>query len=769
MKIRMENIKCYQDRTFDLGDSGLSLVSGQSGKGKSSIIQAIHFALFGVGSKITSYGATSCKVTLDFDGLTVVRSKGPGKLVARCGDDAEVEGDEAQAIINRKFGEAFDVTGYIPQNAVKSFILMSATDKLSFLETFAFRGTDLIGMKQRCKDHIQEAHTSLTESTAKLEAAIEMFQEIEEPEFVEFPINVKNNNYTKAASNERVRLDNTKIMLRQSRELLSECQLQNVTATANNKQIEDNLSEIEILETQIKNIDTDLSQISLPEDVESYRLELANIVSNRDLASSQKQLGDMRHYEDQSRFDKLEEATRELWLTYDEDEAVDTIKSFEELLVDSNRVNKLKTRLKTLSLYDDPVQLSTELEGINSKLHNLRVSKESHSCPKCTTRLRFVDGLLAISGAKSEEDVDEAALRVRQSCLSKEIPVLSELQEIIDSYDDPIPTPSEITEDLVYFKDYLSDNRRNDKLRVDLGTSTSYSKAFMELQKKVDSAVETREARAVDAGVSSGLTEEELRSVISVAGTLESEVSDLQSRRRRVESTLNRYKSKNAELGEHVDVDIFVTYESDLVEKISGLELKLEKHIENLEIIGRWEVARKQLSVFNDWNDKIKSRECDEACAKSEYAASLLLKDKILEAESIAMMNLVSSINLHAKVYLDDFFEEDPIVVTLQAFKRTKTGVKPQISMDIEYKGMECDLQMLSGGEMSRIVLAYTLALAEMFNSPLLLLDECTSSLDQDTTDHVFDSIQENFNGKLTVIVAHQVVTGIFDTTINLQ
>ena len=129
---------------------------------------------------------------------------------------------------------------------------------------------------------------------------------------------------------------------------------------------------------------------------------------------------------------------------------------------------------------------------------------------------------------------------------------------------------------------------------------------------------------------------------------------------------------------------------------------------------------------------------------------------------------MVGSINTHARVYLDDFFEEDPIVVTLTAFKKTKSGVKPQISMDIEYKGMECDLQMLSGGEMSRIVLAYTLALAEMFNSPLLLLDECTSSLDQDTTNHVFDSIKENFNGKLTIIVAHQVVTGIFDRTVNL-
>jgi ABC-type multidrug transport system fused ATPase/permease subunit len=48
-------------------------------------------------------------------------------------------------------------------------------------------------------------------------------------------------------------------------------------------------------------------------------------------------------------------------------------------------------------------------------------------------------------------------------------------------------------------------------------------------------------------------------------------------------------------------------------------------------------------------------------------------------------------------------------------------------------------------------------------------LDECTASLDQETTSDVFDAIKENFNGKLTIIVAHQVVTGIFDRSIDLK
>ena len=55
-----------------------------------------------------------------------------------------------------------------------------------------------------------------------------------------------------------------------------------------------------------------------------------------------------------------------------------------------------------------------------------------------------------------------------------------------------------------------------------------------------------------------------------------------------------------------------------------------------------------------------------------------------------------------------------------------------------------------------------------MFNTPLLLLDECTSSLDQELSGVVFDSIRENFNGKITLVIAHQVVTGTFDKTICL-
>ena len=136
------------------------------------------------------------------------------------------------------------------------------------------------------------------------------------------------------------------------------------------------------------------------------------------------------------------------------------------------------------------------------------------------------------------------------------------------------------------------------------------------------------------------------------------------------------------------------------------------------------------------------------------------------------MLNVISSINTHTQGYLEAFFPDNPISVKLVPFKETKSGKtvkrKPQINLEIEYKGMEADINMLSGGELSRVILSFALALGEMFNTPMMLLDECTASLDQELTGVVMDGIRELFSGKLVLIIAHQVVKGQFDKVIQI-
>ena len=81
---------------------------------------------------------------------------------------------------------------------------------------------------------------------------------------------------------------------------------------------------------------------------------------------------------------------------------------------------------------------------------------------------------------------------------------------------------------------------------------------------------------------------------------------------------------------------------------------------------------------------------------------------------------------------------------------------------------MECDTGTLSGGELARVILAFTLALSEMFNTPLILLDECTASLDESLSTTIINSIKENFSNKLVIVISHQNVCGIYDRTISI-
>jgi len=139
----------------------------------------------------------------------------------------------------------------------------------------------------------------------------------------------------------------------------------------------------------------------------------------------------------------------------------------------------------------------------------------------------------------------------------------------------------------------------------------------------------------------------------------------------------------------------------------------------------------------------------------------------IIKAENIAIMECISQINAHAKLYLDAFFRE-PISVKLASFKQIKGNSKPQINLNFFYQSTrDYNLSDMSGGERDRVMLAFTLALAEISNPSLVLLDECISSLDHYTCVKVVDAIKKHFPGNI-IFVAHQISTGIFDTIVEI-
>ena len=151
-----------------------------------------------------------------------------------------------------------------------------------------------------------------------------------------------------------------------------------------------------------------------------------------------------------------------------------------------------------------------------------------------------------------------------------------------------------------------------------------------------------------------------------------------------------------------------------------------------------------------------------------QSSAVLEFKQMILKTEAEIIDKRIREISDLANTYAANFFNE-PIAVELVTTRRTQTqSEKVQIQLQVYYKNMKCDISILSGGEQARLNLAFMLAFAHVFHSPILLLDECTSNLDTDLTEIVIEQIG-NIGIPKVIMIAHQVVEGNFQQIIKVE
>uniref|UniRef100_A0A6C0I5B7 Rad50/SbcC-type AAA domain-containing protein n=1 Tax=viral metagenome TaxID=1070528 RepID=A0A6C0I5B7_9ZZZZ len=175
MQVELYNFRCWKKHTIDFNDKGIILINGTSGSGKSSILNAIYFAITGIGSKIVSYGEKKCSVKLSLtnnDGIKeITRTKSPCRLTVKMSNDETYEDEEAQKIINNHYGNYFQQTSYMTQKLIHSFLNLTPTEKMNFLQKFVFDDIETQNtmiMKNKCKDKISELKKSLIEHKSKI-------------------------------------------------------------------------------------------------------------------------------------------------------------------------------------------------------------------------------------------------------------------------------------------------------------------------------------------------------------------------------------------------------------------------------------------------------------------------------------------------------------------------------------------------------------------------------------------------------------------------
>lgn len=699
MKLTLHNFKCYSEKELEFQESTTTLIHGVSGVGKTTILDAIYFAITGNGNKIISIGKTSCKVELEYGGIKIARSKRPNKVVVQR-EGKSYEGEEGEAIIRRFYGQDFF---YLQQDVRNSFILMTPLEKISFLEKLLFSEIDISALKQDAKNHIRDCETKLSEAQTKVKIFTKMAEEQKPQETL-------------------------------PEESMEQLDLELIEGE---KKYQKQLQEISMLRYKLSEITTTQA---LLESKKAFLLQ------------SQKRLGDIQYEIDANL--TLEQLRRK----------GQNYKSKLETLKTLKRIDKLKSHIENERSYlereiekkrhefqlflDETSNIEEKLEkGVNLKeqLELYSQLKKEHEnvlvCPECQASLKMETGSL---------------VKLDGHCNSR-------LEELEKTFGECKETVESVKKEIYRF-------RRQAETREKILDQLSRNIFVPELEIKTQNNIRTytEELEALEASVKDvkkvSETREEINERLETIQQVENMVTVLRVQKVQFESQISSIESTINEL-EH-RLQSYDTIDS-INQKLAVLteyneswpSYQLQLHTKK-QLIERFVKYRK---THNELEDAINH----EKQLEMRHKASLIYRSKILEAESITMENIVDAFNSHLKMYLDQFFD-DPIEVILALSSDEKKVNKYQLQLNVNYRGMECDIHTLSGGEKDRVIVAGTLALCEIANSPLVMLDESIRSLDAETVNNVVQVLNK-FDERMVLLISHQVVSGVFNSTLEIK
>lgn len=735
MKLILKNFKCWESAEFEISENGITLLSGNSGCGKTSVLQAIYFVLYDKGTKLVRIGSSSCRVEFEGFGMHIVRTKKPNRLVV----DGKYEDEAGQAIIDKKFGKNFNIVSYIEQDVFKSLVYMTPASRLEFLENFAFENVDIERVKSNLKQLIRQSEDARLKAQTELEfhtrnlGSHPVPEQVSRPE-VERPApeTVQHN------SEEMDRLVKKK----------SDLQRQLVIVQRQAKEAADSRETLQRLQTEIADLERRVTDAGYCGDTEYNRLseQLKKAANAREYINTKKKYDELlQRYqslkadEENAYRTRVEQLRSKLWTGMGRDETVHALASARKQAEINKEYQLLSTRINTLQHTVDEYNALLPLSGVLA------------ICPGCACSVSIVDGTSLLLSSQRDES---AVMRVQ--ALKPAYTEYTGVQQRLACLEYR-------NVDLESLETYFSENNNYERQLASLATFTPSATLTSILREGKE--IKIRLDRFTDVDIEAESDEFVLRD----------RLSEQKGRKDIVELLVSQITAKKNQCPV-VSAD---TYDpSELEAQMSAAESRLSQ---------LYETAQMQINLEKAWHeyDSFVSQQkmyatlhtdvlrAQEALKQSEqrYENVQRLKDIVSLSESECLESIVNTINIHAQQFVDAFFPNNPLSAQLATFKEVKSGrttlTKPQLDLRIEYKGQDTDLLSLSGGERARLSLAFTLALSEIYNHPLLMLDESISSLDYESTVDVVQAIKEILVDKTVLIVSHQANTGIFDYVLN--
>ncbi len=703
MRLELQNFRCWKGNVFDFPEDGLVLLDGPSGIGKSSLFIAIQFALYGSGAKTTTFGCNKSSVRFVYQALDVVRTRTPNTLNVTI-DKVEYTGDTAQEIINSKFGKNFNMTSYITQKFISTFLTMSNADKMTFLENVLLQDDDIDQIKLRTKQEIREAKNELISKVSQLELLKIELASRDKPVHIEFPLDGKY--HETKIKNESIRWKKNTLLLTKLRkelgiheELKNKQNIQKALYSKHAKTLQELQEELNIKETEKSNMEFDA------EDFKLLKIAINKKKSSRELNTLKNKQKDMQetieslkqnqHEEWNSLIDSYRSQQLQLILV-DKDQLENYVREIDEINTNhqnikqynslENEIVNLKSKLVEDFDTGDALKKESDLEDkltlINQEKVDLLKRKDVLCCPNCQQSLRLLNG-----GLKKVEEspVDSSTNSIIESLVLQEKKIISErlsLRQAISTHtkfqavlQEKLSTLSAISID----KSLLTD-ASNIKLRLKNATDVnsnyhalakkisdieiqitnkSYSKTVTNkineltlLKKQIDKVFASLDIQS-ETGYEDN-SEEDLQQEYSEQLILQEKNANIIKTIQTIKTKISSNKAESS-LIKILDAD----YDSLITECKQRITLGVQKdeiHKQNSEKINLYILNKLEVDLYNQLLVKIADLQTQERIAQQNLGTCETFYSKIQQTESILVGQMITTINYHTNEFLEKFF-----------------------------------------------------------------------------------------------------------------
>lgn len=724
MKLSLKNFKQYRDFEIELPDTGLILLKGPSGIGKSTILHGIHYAKYGEMKKIKPWSGGGSPV-VEFETevpeyIKIVRTNTPNTLsvTTRLGDFKD---DAAQAEIVRVFGMNHTeslAAEYIRQKLKGSLLSLGEADQLRFIQKLAFGeqdpevtkkkinnmltaaqaeasiiATDMSALEQRVsanKKKVSDALSAMVKPVCAVpEAEIDLIKNAdktareayyaETEALKQLEVAMANPLYTKAS-----KFEDFKVI--------------------KSGEINSSISEMQEIQSAVKQCLQPLTP-----DQEKDLVNILNIAPAKTAHLAAKK------------------------------EALDLTASAKAKYGFEGRLGEWA---ETTIASDTAVMESTRmaLAQINATIAAIVSAPDFQSCPHCSGAITVKSGILHKHDGTSEKDrlpelsekkrkleTDLAGLSGNIAEAKRLLDKANSLKAVLSS--DPLPevkTLEELDAKTSAARTALQESRERAANISKMNNNISF------LQKKIDAATQS-------------IKDEEAS--IEVAKSLPS-LESLAAKKENIVQSIDKYRKLIQDLG--AKMELVAAYEKEMATYNAVVA----------QIRGWQDMGADDEKLLSEKSAKHKA-------ATERVGAVTRLKELSNFAAVRAVDGIINDINANAQVYLSKLFPDTGTSVRiLNVSKNEKGEEKAKLSCEITHKGEDAgkDTGNLSGGEEDRIVLAFQLAIGDIYSTNMLMVDEGFSSTDTEVTMQLgLELLKEIADTKLVLVVQHGAPEGIFD------